>query len=217
MSHKQLTPGMRPLPSPLRRRGAALLHQQCWLWGQDIKCAEGNLLLQYGFDRLRPPADVVGSTQYTLLLPCGNRVRLWGFGLSFGTADGLYLNRFDFTPRAARASDLWQGPQEMAGLPRSADLSRLSAMLEWISRYEAWIAASQGASYRRTTLAGWKLRVSTPTLLARSWSDLAHDLEHRNRAVESYTELQATRWRDRTLPLRRTQLEPRPATAISLR
>ncbi|MCS6839908.1 MAG: hypothetical protein NZ701_03935 [Roseiflexus sp.] len=52
------------LPAHLQQRGAELLHLQCWLWGCDIRRPEGNLLLEYGFSRQRPPAGATGSSAY---------------------------------------------------------------------------------------------------------------------------------------------------------
>ncbi len=213
MSHTQPTHCPRPLPSSVRRRGTALLHQQCWLWGQDIKRTEGNLLLQYGFDRVRPPGGTVGSTQYTLALACTNLVRLWGFGFYFGAAEGLYLNRYDFTPRAALSSDLWQSAQEMAGLPRAADLSLMASALHWISNYEAWVAASMGPPYRQTTLVGWKLRASSPALLVRAWSELAHEIQHCNRSDNVSADTQPCR----SFPSKHTRFRLRAAPTLTLR
>jgi hypothetical protein len=59
------------LPEPIRRRGAELLHLQCWLWGCDIRRAEGNLLLAYGFSRQRPPSGAAGSSAYLMALESG--------------------------------------------------------------------------------------------------------------------------------------------------
>jgi hypothetical protein len=56
------------LPRELMNRGRTLLHQQCWLWGQDIRRAEGNLLLEYGFERKRPPEGANACSQYSLQL-----------------------------------------------------------------------------------------------------------------------------------------------------
>jgi hypothetical protein len=72
------------LPEPVRRHGAELLHLQCWLWGCDIRRAGGNLLLEYGFSRQRPPSGAVGSSAYLMALESGTHVVLWGFGAFYG-------------------------------------------------------------------------------------------------------------------------------------
>lgn len=94
------------LSTSIRRSGCALLYQQCWLWRQDIKRAEGNLLLQYGFQRLRPAPGQSGSSQYALQLGDALQVRLWGFGMYFGCEQGIFLNRFECIPCRAELSDL---------------------------------------------------------------------------------------------------------------
>ena len=56
------------LPARVRRRGEAVLHQQCWCWGQDIRRVAGNLLLDNGFDKHRPLDGKEGSSAYRLNL-----------------------------------------------------------------------------------------------------------------------------------------------------
>ena len=52
----------------VRRLGQSLLTQQCWCWGRDVTRPDGNLLLQYGFTRHRPPGQERGATTYICLL-----------------------------------------------------------------------------------------------------------------------------------------------------
>ncbi|WP_263356404.1 hypothetical protein [Acidicapsa ligni] len=163
------------LPSAVRRRGRALLHQQCWLWGRDIKRAEGNLLLHYGFDRIREPGGTSGFSQYTLSLPGNLYVRLWGFGIYFGYAEGVFLNRFDFVPRATSLQDGWQS-LEMTGLPRAQDLSLFPSVLRWMSSYEKRVLEEWGPEYRATSLAGWKTRIAVKDISV-GWLGLAQQVE----------------------------------------
>jgi hypothetical protein len=161
------------LTSAAARRGKALLHQQCWLWGQDIKRAEGNLLLLHGFARLRPPDGLSGSSQYTRSLPGNLSVRLWGFGIYFGSESGIFLNRFEFIPREARMTDLWQA-REMTGLPRAKSLSLLMQMLRWIGDYEDWVLRTLGSEYRKFCLHSWEgSSLSRPELIPEAWRELA--------------------------------------------
>lgn len=167
------TPSRQYLSSTIARRGKALLHQQCWLWGQDIKRIEGNLLLVHGFERLRPPDGLSGSSQYTLSLPGNLNVRLWGFGIYFGAESGIFLNRFEFIPREARMADLWQA-REMTGLPRAKSFSLLVQILRWIGDYEAWVLRTLGAEYRKSCLCGWQGGDTTrPDLIPEAWRELA--------------------------------------------
>jgi hypothetical protein len=177
---ESLNPSQSPTPrlsTSIRQSGRALLNQQCWLWGQDIKRAEGNLLLQHGFQRLRPAPGQSGSSQYTLQLGDTLHVRLWGFGMYFGREQGIFLNRFECIPRRAELSDLWQA-QEMTQLPRAIDLSLLPAALRWITGYEQWVLTTCGASYRSTCLRGWEAAVGTPHLLPTLWQQLAEDVQN---------------------------------------
>lgn len=88
----------------LIKKGSRLLHTQCWFWGQDIRSPAGNLLVQYGFERFRPPEGVEGSSAYLLALVPARETScliLWGFGLFYRTegAGGIFLDRFRFLPR----------------------------------------------------------------------------------------------------------------------
>jgi hypothetical protein len=167
------TPPRQYLSSTIARRGKALLNRQCWLWGQDIKRAEGNLLLVHGFERLRPPDGLSGSSQYTLSLPGNLNIRLWGFGIYFGAESGIFLNRFEFMPREASMADLWQA-RDMTGLPRARNLSLLVQILRWIGAYEAWVLCTLGVEYRKSCLCGWQGgNVTRPDLIPEAWRVLA--------------------------------------------
>jgi len=160
----------------IERRGRRLLNQQCWLWGQDIKREEGNLLLEYGFERVRPPSLLPGPSQYTLSLDEDLHIRLWGFGLYCGHSKGIFINRFDLVPRVAELSDGWQGDL-MRDLPRSADRSLMSTAFRWIGSYEGWVMQRCSAAYREKCLLGWKQRASSPLLLSDAWLTLAIHLD----------------------------------------
>ena len=67
---------MSPISGPRRRKGQELLHQQCWNWGRDIVRSEGNLLLEAGFLKRRPPGEEAGSSCYTLALSDGDSLML---------------------------------------------------------------------------------------------------------------------------------------------
>lgn len=148
------------LPEPIRRCGAELLHLQCWLWGCDIRRAEGNLLLEYGFLRQRPPSGAVGSSAYLTTLESGAHVVLWGFGAFHGdpTEGGIYLKRYEFTP-------VWTAPLNVQRLPWLPDQIRPAtsplepetrqqmhrqfvALLAWIAQYEMWVHNTFGLAHR---------------------------------------------------------------------
>ena len=93
----------------VRKIGTTLLDQQLWCWGQDIRRAEGNALLAYGFTKHRPPEGKHGSTAYEWRGSGSSRVILWGFGFFYGDGDrgGLFLQRYKFAPKQT-ASDKHQ-------------------------------------------------------------------------------------------------------------
>ncbi|HUO07791.1 MAG TPA: hypothetical protein VM008_05800 [Phycisphaerae bacterium] len=184
-------------PTPLlsrerRRMGRVLLHQQCWLFGCDIRRKEGNLLLAVGFDRHRPPAGLEASTQYRLELPSGCRICLWGFGIFYGDptlSAGVFLNRFDFDPRLSPrhdyGPDTWK-PEALCGLrrvrtqsDRALAKSLVPAALEWIAEYESWILETVGIGYRRACLDRWPHESVAPHETVYAWRKLARAVRRR--------------------------------------
>jgi hypothetical protein len=174
------------LPSALLKQGRALLHQQCWLWGQDVRRTQGNILIQYGFDRIRPPHTVCGSNQYTLRFEKGRQIRLWGFGMFYGTRErGIYINRFEFLPRLARMrGDVWQ-PDEMNESKFLSGTFMLRAALRWIAEYEEWVLRVYGATYRNSCLAGWEHAEPQLARVHESWIQLAGNIERFARTREN--------------------------------
>lgn len=140
----------RLLPAWLSKRGSSLLHAQCWAWGQDIRHHEGNLLLRYGFERLRPPNHLSGCSQYTCTRE-GVTIRLWGFGVYIGQTQGMYLNRFEFMPRHAKRADAWT-PAQVGHGPRLRDPELLLTFLRWICDFESWVEETVGRRYRQAVL-----------------------------------------------------------------
>lgn len=149
------------LPPRLKQRGAELMHFQCWLWGCDIRRPEGNLLLEYGFSRQRPPAGAAGSSAYLASCAPDTVVVLWGFGAFYGdpTQGGVYLKRYEFSPVFVTRLT----PQRLPWLPDQIRPSALPdepgirqqmhrqfvALLEWIAHYEMWVRETCGLDYRR--------------------------------------------------------------------
>lgn len=172
------------VPTEVRRRGRVLLNQQLWLWGQDIRRPEGNALLEYGFERTRPPEGQKGSNTYTCQPAPGTVVTLWAFGLSYARADrgAVFLPRFTFTPRLVAAEAppgvIWSPTQlPDCRAPRGArEWARAHRLfipaLRWIADYECWIAGRLGLPYRRACVEAWpKVRVPADRL-ADAWAQL---------------------------------------------
>ena len=177
-----------PVSGPRRRKGQQLLHQQCWNWGQDIVRPEGNLLLEAGFLKQRPPEGEAGSTCYTLTLPDGDSLMLWGFGLLYGTPHegGVYLNRYQFRP-VWLPSETIQGPiwkptmiptgQVPPSLRIPVDLT--VAAIRRVADYEEWILAHCGLEYRRAVLREWKRPSEKlpPQTFPNAWRTLADAID----------------------------------------
>ena len=177
-----------PVSGPRRRKGQQLLHQQCWNWGQDIVRPEGNLLLEAGFLKQRPPEGEAGSTCYTLALPDGDSLMLWGFGLLYGTPQmgGVYLNRYQFRP-VWLPSETIQGPiwkptmiptgQVPPSLRIPVDLT--VAAIRRVADYEEWILAHCGLEYRRAVLREWKRPSEKlpPQTFPNAWRTLADAID----------------------------------------
>lgn len=170
------------------QHGATLLHQQCWCWGQDVRRPEGNLLLEYRFERVRPPEGIDGSSRYTFKRD-DTTIVLWGFGVGYSAESrgGIYVNRYCFVPRwLAEPSALeavWQASQ-MAGVPRPRsrrEIRRsrrlLQSLMRWIAGYEFWVANTQRMEYRRATLAQWPHAGVPPDRLGVEWELLARHVE----------------------------------------
>ncbi len=97
-----------------------LLSQQAWCWGRDILRAEGNWLIDIGFDRIEPPANRKHcSSLYTLALPHRGCVVLRGFGVFYGDSQwgGIFLPRYEFRPRYTTHATLACPPWSKADLP----------------------------------------------------------------------------------------------------
>ena len=177
-----------PVSGPRQRKGQELLHQQCWNWGRDIVRPEGNLLLEAGFLKRRPPKGEAGSSCYTLALPNGDSLMLWGFGLLYGTSQrgGVYLNRYEFRP-VWLPSEMIQGPiwkpgmippgQAPSSLRIPVDLT--VAAIRRVADYEEWALAHCGLEYRRAVLRQWKRPSGQlpPQTLPQAWRTLADAID----------------------------------------
>lgn len=164
------------LPFRLTKKGASLLNLQCWLWGQDIRRREGNLLLAAGMNRLRPPADVSGCSQYSVRVGSGFTLKLWGFGIYCGREEGCYLNRYEFVPRKAVQQDCWTA-HFFANASRTIELAGLPEAFRWIAAYEAAVVASAGPTYRLISAEGGPEISTSPLGLGAAWCDLAEEIE----------------------------------------
>lgn len=151
----------------LLAQAVALLSQQVWCWGCDILRPEGNWLLEFGFDRIAPPADRKDcASVYALAMPRGRCVVLRGFGVFYGDGrwGGVFLPRYEFHPRYTTHATLDCPPWSDADLPelstptesqRHACATLTLDLIDWMRRYEVNIVEQLGIEYRRSTLLEW--------------------------------------------------------------
>lgn len=178
-------------PDQFRPWCQVLLHQQCWCWGQDIRHPEGNLLLAYGFQRVRPPASIQGSTRYQVRISARSTVTLWGFGLYYARCGrgGVFLNRYECIPRFCHMAGFLENVWTKDALPFSCsaqcasfgdpDVNYLVAKaVEWVASYEDWVIGNFGVAYRRAVLKEWHEAALLPERVPEEWRRLA-DLTRR--------------------------------------
>ena len=177
-----------PISGASRRKGQVLLHRQCWNWGRDIVRPEGNLLLEAGFLKRRPPEGEVGSSCYTLALPDGDRLMLWGFGLLYGTSGkgGVHLNRYQFRPVWLPSETLHEPIWKPDTIPAAqtppsprVPVDLTVAAIRRIADYEEWALAHCGLEYRRAVLRQWKRPSERlpPQALPQAWRALADAID----------------------------------------
>ena len=64
--------------------GVDLLSQQIWCWGRDILRAQGNWLIEQGFEVIKAPADLERVKNiYSLKISKEQHIMLRGFGIIF--------------------------------------------------------------------------------------------------------------------------------------
>ncbi len=168
-------------PCSVMKFAEQLLTQQLWCWGQDVKCPDGNLLLEYGFARHRGPVvKPAGSTCYCL--EQGSiQINLWGFGIFFGKQNdgGVFLDRYKFQPQwteQAKLESVVHWRHKLAGFsqPRQpAEWHKTGQLcirlLNWIAEYECWVRKLKGAFYREECLKNWNKPCLNPCLMSEAW------------------------------------------------
>ena len=175
-----------PISAKTRKLGSSLLDQQLWCFGYDIRRPEGNLLLEYGFTRHRPPEGKRGSNCYIFCPQPSCQIGLWGSGLFYGDAQigGIFLKRYQFQPKLTAsavlsANSIAQAEIPTAHTPRTPDEAERAgslavAALRWLSHYEQWIQVNVGVSYRQYCIDRWprsKQSVVAEAVAATTWHD----------------------------------------------
>ncbi len=174
------------VPKNIQNSWKKLFSKQLYGIGKDIMYNK-NLLLQYGFTKLRPPNPEKGSSQYTLTGK-NDQIILWGFGMVFATKNkGLFLWRHEFVPKLldvnTLSSQVW-APEQLpqCTIPKTPDemlltLQLLFKSMKWLEGYEKWIIATCGQSYRDKSLQAANSSNVTSFYLDQKWSELNKKFE----------------------------------------
>lgn len=169
---------------------AHLLDQQLWCFGKDVDYP-GNLLVEYGFERIPPPAGSACPSVYRFDLPMGGRVVLRGFGVFYGEdgVGGVFLFRRDFRPLLTPGADFPCLPWLPEDLPplRDANTDELAhsqyltgVLVGWLRHYERWVWVEAGAEHREDAVAEWreKGRPGVPAgEMSAAWGRVQQDIQ----------------------------------------
>ena len=173
-------------PSEYKKQLKPLLHQQMWLFGQDILHPKGNLLYRYEFKHRR--AEKRGSSMYTRE-DSTQQIVLWGWGIWFGQPENgaIFVNRFQakpqYTPVATLSQVIYQEddlPERIYRARSESDVKIIQglwvSLLTWLAEYEAWILEIAGKKWRQTSVKAFKHAVTKPNFtdtLPSQWQTLA--------------------------------------------
>ena len=180
------------MPRAIAKRAEALLEQQMWCWGCDVRRKEGNLLTAYGCERDPAPEPRFRSA-YRSQLPTGGTLSLWGWGVWMAREDlgSLFLSRsrflFRHTPEVHLEPKAWQKrdlPTTQRPAAAGAQASTVEMLLEtltWIGAYERWLASATEPRYREAAIAAWPQRRrykggTSADAMASEWMALAQAL-----------------------------------------
>ncbi|MAH09307.1 MAG: hypothetical protein CL961_06515 [Euryarchaeota archaeon] len=166
----------------------SLLSQQIWYWGQDIRRKQGNLLIEFGFQRVKPPADTeIEDSVYTLNLTENRSVILRGFGVYYRDNDlgAIFLPRYEFIPGYTTNLTLEQPLWTYDELPElyfptetewESYTTLLTDLVNWIQSYEQRVIEEQGLEYRISTLTEWdngERKVTSPEKVVVEWEKVS--------------------------------------------
>ena len=152
------------MPRLVQDFGLELLAQQLWCWGRDIVHPDGNLLVEFGFERHRYSGKSERTTCYRL--DDGElHICLWGMFFGRRELGGLYLGRLDFCPTWAPIESLSAAIHRIADLPsfvrpRGREQWQCARTLwtsqqKWIADYELWITDITGVEHREECVDSW--------------------------------------------------------------
>jgi len=134
---------------------------QCWLWGQDIRFPDGNLLVGYGMRRC-DWEDSEHGTHYRR--DDGDlSVVLWSGGMLLAGMDSsVVIARHGLFPRllpGLGSTDASLDPRNEArqasSIPLGLDDPRATEVFRWIRDYEAWVVGKVGEGWRALCALRW--------------------------------------------------------------
>jgi len=140
------------LPADVVEDGARWLHQQCWLWGRDLRSPHGNLLVAHGLHRLGSREAPGGGhrTRYGITTVEGHHVTVWSGGYCLADDSRvLCFPRLRFQPivlvpgvAAPEEIPVILAPPEVVGTAPAGHLALrlLAPALDWLAGYEAHVA-----------------------------------------------------------------------------
>lgn len=183
-----------------RKALESLFQQQMWLWGQDIRAPQGNLLKAYGFDyRSGKDAELAsGSRGHHSSCYCYGcekqnthfEMRLWSFGLALVTQDIRVFTERHRLRWQVLTTDMPRELSQLKALPSTHSLrdalsehqqqSFQDVLRQWcllLARYEAWVLQTQGLAWRAQALASRPGSISRRALASgtveKQWLDVA--------------------------------------------
>lgn len=191
------------LSPSIHHRMEALFQQQMWLWGQDIRAPQGNLLKAYGFmyasgavaNALKSDKGHHSSRYaYTMSESAPLQLVLWSFGLALSDGETtLFTERYRLRWRVLSAN-LPADLSQLKALPSTQALRQVMEPLLWervyklwhawcttVADYEDWVLQSQGLYWRAQSLSTRPRGIGRKALaegtVAQAWRSLAQQLE----------------------------------------
>ena len=160
----------------------SLMSHQGWLWGVDVRCPEGNRLIEFGFEKVRAPDGQVDcSTRYELV--SGDRtILLWSWGYSVCRPDwgeAIHVSRagsgIHGVSRQHFATPCWKyDDSKLTWQPLNPESTpNLPEVLLWPAEFEGWVQQRIGVEQREAELAVWKNARRRASSVLAGWEELA--------------------------------------------
>jgi len=143
-----------------------LMDAQCWLWGQDIRRPDGNLLVAYGMHRGQWEGD--GHSTYYQKGDRDSTVILWSGGMLLADVESsVVIPRHGLAPRllpgfgtapfgtGSASLDARNAAEHVASTSLALDHPRTVEAFRWMRDYEAWVACKAGDGWRALCAVRW--------------------------------------------------------------